>query len=316
MELKDKIKTALDETRMLILGVQVLLGFQFRGAFENAAEALPTHARAATGSALALMLVAAALIITPSAYHRIALGGTNTGAFHDLVGRLATAALLPFAASLGLDLFIAVERMAGTGAGAAVGGAFTTMELAGWYGAGYIARRRTGGMNRRAAAAQADAVEDTPLHTRIEQMLTEARVILPGVQALLGFQLAIVLTESFERLPASSKLLHGLALGCVAVSIILLMTPAAYHRIVYAGEDTPEFLRIGGALVAAATVPLALGLVGDAYVVFTKITDSATFGTAAALLVLVLLAGLWYAYPAAARRGQRGRRLPKPPPPN
>jgi uncharacterized protein DUF6328 len=225
MELKDKIKTALDETRMLILGVQVLLGFQFRGAFENAAEALPTHARAATGSALALMLVAAALIITPSAYHRIALGGTNTGAFHDLVGRLATAALLPFAASLGLDLFIAVERMAGTGAGAAVGGAFTTMELAGWYGAGYIARRRTGGMNRRAAAAQADAVEDTPLHTRIEQMLTEARVILPGVQALLGFQLAIVLTESFERLPASSKLLHGLALGCVAVSIILLMTP-------------------------------------------------------------------------------------------
>jgi hypothetical protein len=126
----------------------------------------------------------------------------------------------------------------------------------------------------------------------------------------------IVLTESFERLPASSKLLHGLALGCVAVSIILLMTPAAYHRIVYAGEDTPEFLRIGGALVAAATVPLALGLVGDAYVVFTKITDSATFGTAAALLVLVLLAGLWYAYPAAARRGQRGRRLPKPPPPN
>ena len=32
--------------------------------------------------------------------------------------------------------------------------------------------------------------ETAPLHARIEQMLTEARVILPGAQALLGFQLA------------------------------------------------------------------------------------------------------------------------------
>jgi len=31
MELTKKIKIALDETRMLILGAQILLGFQFRG---------------------------------------------------------------------------------------------------------------------------------------------------------------------------------------------------------------------------------------------------------------------------------------------
>ena len=43
--------------------------------------------------------------------------------------------------------------------------------------------------------------ETAPLHSRIEQMLTEARVILPGAQALLGFQLAIVLTDTFEKLP-------------------------------------------------------------------------------------------------------------------
>src|SRR3954451_15926518 len=249
MELKDKIKTALDETRMLILGVQVLLGFQFRGAFENAAEALPTHARAATGSALALMLVAAALIITPSAYHRIALGGTNTGAFDGLVGRFAAAAPLPLAASLGLDLFMVVERMAGTGAGAAVGGAFATMALTGWYGAGSIARRRGGGMKRRTAAAQAGAVEDTPLHARIEQMLTEARVILPGAQALLGFQLAIVLTEGFAKLQPELKSLHGAALLLVCLSVLLLMAPAAYHRIVYAGQDSIRFHKVGSRLI-------------------------------------------------------------------
>ena len=33
----------------------------------------------------------------------------------------------------------------------------------------------------------------TPLHTRIDQMLTEARVILPGAQAILGFQLIVTI---------------------------------------------------------------------------------------------------------------------------
>jgi len=33
MELAKKVKVALDETRMLILGAQILLGFQFRGVF-------------------------------------------------------------------------------------------------------------------------------------------------------------------------------------------------------------------------------------------------------------------------------------------
>ena len=45
--------------------------------------------------------------------------------------------------------------------------------------------------------------EKVPLPKKIDQMLTEARVIVPGAQALLGFQLAVVLTQSFDELPAS-----------------------------------------------------------------------------------------------------------------
>ena len=35
----------------------------------------------------------------------------------------------------------------------------------------------------------------------------------------------------------------------LALSMILLMAPAAYHRIVYAGEDASEFLSSGGMMV-------------------------------------------------------------------
>ena len=60
----------------------------------------------------------------------------------------------------------------------------------------------------------------TPLDVRVEQMLTEARVMLPGAQALLGFQLAIPLTQGFEGLPEISKIVHTLALCCVALLAI------------------------------------------------------------------------------------------------
>jgi hypothetical protein len=42
MDGPQKLKIALEETRMLVLGAQVLLGFQLRGAFEDGFEDLPT----------------------------------------------------------------------------------------------------------------------------------------------------------------------------------------------------------------------------------------------------------------------------------
>jgi hypothetical protein len=65
------------------------------------------------------------------------------------------------------------------------------------------------------------------------------------------------------------------------------MAPAAYHRIVYAGEDSQDMHRVGSVLMTAATVPLALGLVGDVYVVITKIVGTPTAGLIAGSLALV-----------------------------
>ena len=142
-----------------------------------------------------------------------------------------------------------------------------------------------------------DERSSTPLHAKIEQMLTEARVVLPGAQALFGFQLAIVLTQSFEHLPPASIIIHAASLFMVAIAVVLLITPAAYHRIVYDGEDSDDMYRVGSALVTAATVPLALGLAGDVYVVITKIAASPAVGLAAGGLALIFLVGLWHIYP-------------------
>ena len=151
------------------------------------------------------------------------------------------------------------------------------------------------------APKQSDRSEKTPLPAKIEQMLIEARVILPGAQALLGFQLTIMMMQSFDRIPASSKLVHLIALCLVTLSVILLMVPAAYHRLVYFGEDTSEFYRVGSLAVTAATVPLALGIASDVYVVVAKIWTSPLAGVSASGCVAVGFVGVWHVYPLVLR---------------
>ena len=82
MELSKKVKVALDETRMLILGAQILLGFQFRGVFSDGYDQLPADSRYLSGVALGLMICVVGLLITPGPYHRMVGAGTDSGRFH------------------------------------------------------------------------------------------------------------------------------------------------------------------------------------------------------------------------------------------
>jgi Family of unknown function (DUF6328) len=92
------------------------------------------------------------------------------------------------------------------------------------------------------------------------------------------------------------------------------MAPAAYHRIVFAGQDTEEVHRIGSLFVTSATVPLAFGLVGDLYVVLAEVSGSARIGALVAGIALVFLVGLWHVLPLLSRRRLRHSRRGEPHP--
>jgi Family of unknown function (DUF6328) len=277
-----------------------LLGFQFRGVFSEGYEQLPTDFRYLDGVALGLMVCVVALLILPGPYHRIVEGGEDTVHIYRLVTVIADLALLPFAVALGLDIAITGGRSCGEIVGAAIGIATTAVAFALWYGFPRWRMRHTHEQEPAMNSRKTEVQSSTPLHAKIEQMLTEARVILPGAQALFGFQLAIVLTQSFDQLPAGSRLIHTAGMLLVTLSVVLLMAPAAYHRIASAGEDTRDMQRVGSVLVTAATVPLALGLACEVYVVIAKIAESSIAGRIAALLCGCALIGLWHVYPLAA----------------
>ena len=288
-----KVKTALDETRLLILGAQILLGFHLNGAFQARFADLSAVSRAFHSAAFFAMAAAVGLLITPSLEHLIVERGGSTARILGLTTCLAGLALLPMSLSLGVDLSIVLSYRFGTYVGLTVGIVASALSLVFWYGTEFLLRKPDKG--------EQVMDERTSIDIRVEHMLTEARVLLPGGQALFGFQMAVLLTESFETLPASSKFLHAVALCCIALAIILLMAPAAFHRITFRGENTESFHRIGSRFVIASAIPLAAGITADLYVAVTKALNSATAGVVFATATAALLVTLWFVRPLMHR---------------
>jgi hypothetical protein len=87
MKLERQLKIALDESRLLILGSQVLFGFQFNGIFQQQFDELPPLSRAFVCAGLTLIMLAVALLIAPSMDHRIIERGQDTTRVLALVAR-------------------------------------------------------------------------------------------------------------------------------------------------------------------------------------------------------------------------------------
>jgi len=210
-------------------------------------------------------------------------------------------ALIPFMLAFSFDLYLASARVLNAMSAIGIGLVTGITAACFWYVFGFISKspQRSSKKNSR----EMPRAHPTKLEDKIDQALTEARVVLPGAQALLGFQLVTMFMDGFDKLPQSSKYVHVVSLSLIALTMILLMTPAAYHRIAVAGEDTPQVHRVASAFLLAAMIPLPLGICGDVYVVFRKVTDSIALSVSLAGAELIIFYGLWFGF-TAYRRAQ------------
>lgn len=295
MKLEQQLKTALNDNRLLILGAQVLFGFQFNAVFQELFDSLTLLARVLASAGLMLLVLTIALLITPSMAHRIVERGQQSLRILKLATGCAGWALLPLSIALAFDFFLSLGRIGGTTVGAFGAITFFSFAILCWFLLEFWLS--TG----RKIMSETKTPKATPLDAQVDQLLTEARVIIPGAQALLGFQLAVTLTRAFAQLPPEAKMVHAVALCCVGLTIILLMAPASLHRIAFAGQDDAEFVKIGSWFVVAAPLPLAFGIAFDAYVAAFRALDSTAAATILAAAALMALLGFWYAYPLALR---------------
>jgi hypothetical protein len=142
-----------------------------------------------------------------------------------------------------------------------------------------------------------ESLEEEATHTT-----DEARMLLPGVQAILGFQLVAVTNNRFELLTSNEQHLFLAAFVLLAVAMGLIMAPAAYHRLAERGRVTRRFIELSSTVLALALVPLIAAFSVDTYLIARIILEDRTMAIGIAAIVGLVLAGLWYVMPAICRR--------------
>src|SRR5437870_1506085 len=110
----------------------------------------------------------------------------------------------------------------------------------------------------------ADDVKQLDLKDAAEQLLEECRMVLPGIQALFGFQLVAVFAERFATaLTPVEQLFHLAAILCAVVAVALVMAPAALHRRREPESVSRAFIEISSRLLMWSMAPLAVAIVLD-----------------------------------------------------
>jgi hypothetical protein len=141
-----------------------------------------------------------------------------------------------------------------------------------------------------------DERERLPLSKAVGYLIDESRMVLPGIQALFGFQLIAVFSDRFQHLSQHEQQLHFASIALVVLATGLIMTPAAYHRHQEAREVTQSFIVVSTRLLLIGMVPLAFALALDVYLIGQLIL-SPGLARNIAWGLLGLLVFLWFVFP-------------------
>jgi hypothetical protein len=142
-------------------------------------------------------------------------------------------------------------------------------------------------------------------HNReLEELLSELRVILPGVTVLFAFLLTVPFAAGFGRLAPEERVAYFVAFLATAFAIVLLLGESAYHRIRGHPYDKGRLLR-----TATHQAGLALGLLSVALTAVVFLVTGVLYDRGASVLaagaVFASAMGTWFLLPLIRRlRGE------------
>lgn len=129
---------------------------------------------------------------------------------------------------------------------------------------------------------------------RYEELLQELRVMLPGVEVLFAFLLTAVFANRFSDLDHFGRVLFAVSLTTSAITVLLLLMPAALHRL--SRIDRTERVRVATRFQVIGSLTLGISMSLALFVV-VRFMFSTTVAVWLAGAVAAVWAGLWYLFP-------------------
>jgi uncharacterized protein DUF6328 len=140
----------------------------------------------------------------------------------------------------------------------------------------------------------------------LTDLLQELRVGTLGVQVLFGFLLGLPFTLRFSRLEAWQRWLYLGIIAMSSISIVLLIAPVSYHRLLFRRHQLDSLLRAANVMAIAGMVTVALAVTG-AVLLVTSYVQSGVPTPVLTIVVGGLFAGLWFVLPLARREKAQSR---------
>lgn len=136
------------------------------------------------------------------------------------------------------------------------------------------------------------------------ELLQELRVAQTGGQILFGFLLTLSFTARFDEIDAFQRGVYLCTLFASAVTTLLLVAPAAAHRLMFQRGHKRELVRISHRFATTGLTGLAVTMT-TAILLVVDVVAGRGPALAGAATLLVAFAALWVLVPLrAARAGQ------------
>jgi uncharacterized membrane protein len=143
--------------------------------------------------------------------------------------------------------------------------------------------------------------EKDRLNRNLEQLLQELRVVLPGVQVLFAFLLAVPFSTRFNEVDRFERVVFFVALMFTTISVVLLLAPSIQHRILFRHDQKPYLVQAGTVLTIAGMTALAIATTLSIVLVADFLYGYWAASVVAATAV-ISIATIWYALPIDRRR--------------
>jgi hypothetical protein len=142
------------------------------------------------------------------------------------------------------------------------------------------------------------------------ELLSEVRVVLPGVQLLFAFLLTAPFTDRFTKITPSVHAVFLASFFATTAACAFLIAPSVYHRLHWRRDvvDKEEMLRTCNRLAIAGVTLLALAMSAAVFVCASLVFFADAIPIVASAATLVGFGWLWFLLPLSRRWRERARR--------
>jgi hypothetical protein len=147
-----------------------------------------------------------------------------------------------------------------------------------------------------------DGIPEATINRNWTELVQELRSAQTGVQVLTGFLLTVPFSDKFDGLDKVERTAYLFILSGSVAATAMIMSPIAYHRILFRQGQRPWLVRNANRIARAGLVLVALTTCGVVFLTFDLVVNR-TAGVAALVVAVVGYLVLWVAIPMRVRPG-------------